>query len=152
MSTSNKMGSFKLRPPYCRGRSLRVCLIGGVCNPKPPKNVGTSTKTTEQSCLSVLLSEEAVAKRVVNVLVEKTLLAQERRLYWPSSKSWNTRPYRVPSLWKSSRLAHRHTKTYIYIYIYIYIHTYIRTYIHTYIHACMHAYIHTYIHTGIEQQ
>ena len=136
MSTS-EVGSFKLRPPYCRGRSLCVRLIGGVCNPNLPKNVGTSKKTTEHSCLNAVLSEEAVAKRVVNVLVEKTLLAQERRLYWLSSKSWNTRPYRVPSLWKSTRLAHRHTKT----------HTYIHAYIHIYIHACTH----TYIHTGIEQ-
>lgn len=87
MSTSDEEGSFKLRPPYRRGRSLCVRLIGGVCDPKPPKNVGTSKKTTEQSCLNILLSEEAVAKGVVNVLVEKTLLAQERRLYWPYSKS-----------------------------------------------------------------
>jgi hypothetical protein len=86
MSTSDEVGSFELRPPYA-GETLRVRSIGSVCNPKPPKNVGNLKKRTEQSCLNVLIREEAVDERVVNILDEKTLLAQVRRLYWPSSKS-----------------------------------------------------------------
>jgi hypothetical protein len=85
MWTSGEVGSFEFQPPYAR-ETLGVRLIGGICNPKPSKNVGNSKKRTEQSCLIILLSEEAVAERVVNILVEKTLLAQVCRLYWPSSK------------------------------------------------------------------